>query len=407
MISWFKNLGPGVLVSAAFIGPGTVTVCTLAGVEFGFTLLWALLLSIIACVILQEMAARVGIVTQKGLSEVIREEIGSPVFRSISILLIFAAIVIGNAAYEAGNISGAVLGISAVVPVQVWDLGIFSINLWSIIIGSLAFAILALGNYKVLERVFIGLVAVMSISFLITAFVTKPDFFKLLQGLFIPRNGGAGILTVMALIGTTVVPYNLFLHASLVSEKWKDKNSLKTAQKELFWSIGLGGMVSLAIVITAAASGVQNVATAADLAVGLEPLYGKYATWFIAMGLFAAGISSSITAPLAAAYVVSGCMGWKKSLTSGRFKMVWAGILVLGMIFSSVGFQPVEIIKFAQVANNILLPVIATFLLWVVNRRKLMGSAKNSVKLNILGFIIITIAIFLGTRSIYTVLQSL
>lgn len=407
MISWLKNLGPGVLVSAAFIGPGTVTVCTLAGVEFGFTLLWALLLSIIACIILQEMAARVGIVTQKGLSEVIREEIGNPVFRSISILLIFAAIVIGNAAYEAGNISGAVLGISAVVPVKVWDLGIFSINLWSIIIGSLAFAILALGNYKVLERVFIGLVAIMSISFLITAFVTKPDFVKLLQGLFIPRNGGAGILTVMALIGTTVVPYNLFLHASLVSEKWKDKNSLKTAQKELFWSIGLGGMVSLAIVITAAASGVQNVATAADLAVGLEPLYGKYATWFIALGLFAAGISSSITAPLAAAYVVSGCMGWKKSLTSGRFKMVWAGILVLGMIFSSVGFQPVEIIKFAQVANGILLPVIAIFLLWVVNRRKLMGSAKNSVKLNILGFIIIAITIFLGTRSIYTVLQSL
>ena len=83
MIDWFKNLGPGILVSAAFIGPGTVTVCTLAGVEFGFSLLWALLLSIIACIILQEMAARVGIVTQKGLSEVIREEIKNPLFRSL------------------------------------------------------------------------------------------------------------------------------------------------------------------------------------------------------------------------------------------------------------------------------------------------------------------------------------
>ncbi|MHA6280321.1 Nramp family divalent metal transporter [Salinimicrobium sp. CAU 1759] len=407
MIEWLKNLGPGVLVSAAFIGPGTVTVCTLAGVNFGFSLLWALLLSILACIILQEMTARVGIVTQKGLSEVIREEIKDPLFRSLSILLIFAAIVIGNAAYEAGNISGAVLGIAAVLPVQVIDIGVFQINIWSVIIGLIAFALLAIGNYKVLEKVFIVLVAIMSISFLVTAVITQPDLSKLLQGLFIPRNGGAGILTVMALIGTTVVPYNLFLHASLVSEKWKDRSSLKTAQKELFWSISLGGLVSLAIVITAAASGVVNVNTAADLAAGLEPVFGSYATWFIAIGLFAAGISSSITAPLAAAYVVTGCMGWKKGLTSVKFKMVWAMILLLGVIFSSLGLQPVEIIKFAQVANGILLPVIAIFLLWVVNRRVLMGSAKNKLWGNILGVLIIAITVFLGARSIYTVFESL
>ena len=407
MIEWFRNLGPGVLVSAAFIGPGTVTVCTLAGVDFGFSLLWALLLSIIACIILQEMAARVGIVTQKGLSEVIREEIKNPLFRSLSILLIFAAIVIGNAAYEAGNISGAVLGISAVVPVQVIDSGVFQINMWSVIIGAIAFALLAIGNYKVLEKVFIGLVAVMSISFIVTAIITQPSLARLFQGLFIPRNGGAGVLTVMALIGTTVVPYNLFLHASLVSEKWKERSSLKMAQKELFWSISLGGIVSMAIVITAAASGVVNVNTAADLAAGLEPIFGSYATWFIAMGLFAAGISSSITAPLAAAYVVTGCMGWKKGLNSVRFKIVWAFVLLLGVIFSSLGLKPVEIIKFAQVANGLLLPVIAIFLLWIVNRKTLMGRDSNSLMRNILGLIIIAITIFLGARSIYTVLESL
>lgn len=407
MRKWLKELGPGILVSAAFIGPGTVTVCTLAGVEFGFSLLWALLLSIIACIILQEMAARVGLVTQKGLSEVIREEIKNPIFKTLSILLIFAAIVIGNAAYEAGNITGAVLGISAVTPVEVWDFGIFSVNFWSIIIGAVAFALLAIGNYKILEKVFIALVAIMSISFIITAVITKPNIPELLQGLFVPRNGGAGVLTVMALIGTTVVPYNLFLHASLVSEKWKDKSFLKVAQKELFWSISLGGLVSMAIVVTAAASGVLNVKSAADLAAGLEPVFGSYATWFIAIGLFAAGISSSITAPLAAAYVVTGCMGWKKDLTSIRFKMVWAGILFLGVIFSSLGFQPVEIIRFAQVANGILLPVVAIFLLWVVNRRTVMGSAGNSMKLNILAFLIIAITIFLGAKSIYTVIESI
>lgn len=405
MKGWLKNVGPGVLVSAAFIGPGTVTVCTLAGVNFGFSLLWALLLSIVACIVLQEMAARLGIITRKGLSEVIREEIKSPAFRIVSILLIFAAIVIGNAAYEAGNITGAVLGMSAVVPSPVLEMGAVSLELWSLLIGAIAFILLAIGNYKVLEKVFIGLVLIMSISFVVTAVITRPPLLELLKGLLIPQSSSAGILTVMALIGTTVVPYNLFLHASLVSEKWRGESDLNIARKELFWAILLGGMVSMAIVVTAAASGISEVNTAADLAAGLEPLYGGYAKWFIATGLFAAGISSSITAPLAAAYVVKGCLGWKKGLNSLQFKSVWAIILILGVFFSSLGLKPVEIIQFAQVANGILLPVVAVFLFWMVNRASVMGKYTNSAIQNILGILIIGITVFLGFKSIFSVWQ--
>lgn len=407
MKNWLKNVGPGVLVSAAFIGPGTVTVCTLAGVNFGFALLWALLLSVVACIVLQEMAARLGIITGRGLSEVIREEIKNPVFKFLSIALIFAAIVLGNAAYEAGNITGAVLGMSAIVPSPSMQIGAVSLDLWSLLIGFIAFILLAIGNYKVLERVFIVLVVIMSISFLVTAFMTRPQILPLLKGLFIPTSGTAGILTVMALIGTTVVPYNLFLHASLVGEKWKGANALSIARKELFWAILLGGIVSMAIVVTAAASGITEVATAADLAVGLEPLFGPYAKFFIAIGLFAAGISSAITAPLAAAYVVRGCLGWKKGLNSVKFKMVWAGILLLGVFFSSLGLKPVEIIQFAQVANGILLPVVAIFLFWVVNRSTIMGEYKNSVIQNLLGLVIIAVTVFLGAKSIYTVLGNI
>ncbi|SDL09020.1 NRAMP (natural resistance-associated macrophage protein) metal ion transporters [Salinimicrobium catena] len=407
MRNWLKNVGPGVLVSAAFIGPGTVTVCTLAGVDFGFSLLWALLLSIIACIVLQEMAARLGIITGRGLSEVIREEVKNPIFKWLSIILIFAAIVLGNAAYEAGNITGAVLGMSAVVPSPVLEIGAISLDLWSLVIGLIAFILLAIGNYKILEKVFIALVAIMSISFVVTAVMTRPEVIPLLKGLFIPKSGSAGLLTVMALIGTTVVPYNLFLHASLVGEKWKGQQALKIARKELFWAILLGGVVSMSIVITAAASGITSVTTAADFAAGLEPLFGSYATFFIALGLFAAGISSSITAPLAAAYVVRGCLGWKKGLNSIKFKMVWAGVLLLGVFFSSLGLKPVEIIQFAQVANGILLPVVAIFLFWIVNRASVMGEHKNSVLQNVLGTLIIAVTIFLGAKSIYTVLEGI
>lgn len=407
MRNWLKNVGPGVLVSAAFIGPGTVTVCTLAGVNFGFSLLWALLLSIIACIVLQEMAARLGIITGRGLSEVIREEIKNPIFKWLSVILIFAAIVFGNAAYEAGNITGAVLGVSAVVPSPILELGAVSLDLWSLLIGSIAFILLAIGNYKVLEKVFIALVAIMSISFVVTAVITQPDITPLLKGLFVPSSGSAGLLTVIALIGTTVVPYNLFLHASLVGEKWQGKQALKIARKELFWAILLGGLVSMSIVITAAASGITSVTSAADFAAGLEPLFGQYATFFIAIGLFAAGISSSITAPLAAAYVVRGCLGWKKGLNSMKFKMVWAGVLLLGVFFSSLGLKPVEIIQFAQVANGILLPVVAIFLFWIVNRVSVMGENKNTVVQNILGTLIIAVTVFLGAKSIYSVLGGL
>jgi len=405
--NWLKNVGPGVLVSAAFIGPGTVTVCTLAGVNFQFALLWALLLSILSCIVLQEMAARLGIISQAGLSESIRNEIKNPILRGFAILLIISAIVIGNAAYEAGNISGAVLGITALVnPLEI-PLGEFSLNIWSVVIGAIAFALLYIGNYKVLERVFIGLVALMSISFIITAILTKPDLSLLFKGLFIPKLGADRILTVIALVGTTVVPYNLFLHASLVSEKWKDATKLPLARKDLIIAILLGGVVSMAIVICAATPNLINVSSAADLAVGLEPLFGRYATWFIAIGLLSAGITSAITAPLAAAFVAKGCFGWKEGMRSTKFRAVWMGILILGIFFSSLQLKPVEIIQFAQVANGLLLPIIAIFLFWIVNRSSVMGKYKNTLMQNIFGILIIGIAIFLGAKSIYSVLQNL
>lgn len=406
MRNWLKNVGPGVLISAAFIGPGTVTVCTLAGVQFGYRLLWALLLSVIACIVLQEMAARLGIVSQKGLSESIKSEIRHPILRVLAVILIFSAIVIGNAAYEAGNISGAVLGITAVAGSWQYSAMNFNLNLWSVFIGGVAFILLAIGNYKVLERIFIGLVILMSLSFLITAFMVKPDFAEIIEGLFVPSSGAAGFFTVMALIGTTVVPYNLFLHASLVGEKWKDPSRLNVARKELVLAILLGGMVSMAIVICAAAPNLANkVDSAADLALGLEPLFGEYATWFIAVGLLAAGITSSITAPLAAAYVVKGFFGWEKGFQSLKFKAVWAVILLLGIFFSSLQFKPVDIIQFAQVANALLLPVIAIFLFWIVNRETVMGKYRNTMLQNLPGVIVVGITIFMSAKSIYAVLH--
>jgi manganese transport protein len=403
----FKNIGPGTLVAAAFIGPGTVTLCTLAGVNFGFNLLWAMLLSIIATIVLQEMAARLGIISQKGLSEVIREEIKSPLLRKCITILILSAVVIGNASYEAGNISGGILGLESVLGKYSMTIGTISINLMSLFIGSIAFILLYIGNYKFLEKALISLVLLMSVSFVATAILTKPNILEVLKGMFVPRFPEKSVLTIIGLVGTTVVPYNLFLHASLVKERWHKKEDLSFARKDTIISIILGGLVSMAIIISAAAIQTTDIANAADLAKGLAPLFGDFATYFMALGLFAAGITSAITAPLAAAYVAKGCLGWSGGLKSKKFRFVWFAILFLGVLFSSIGIKPIEIIKFAQVANGMLLPIIAGILLWIVNKKSVLGNFINSKTQNILGVLILVIAIFLGVKGILKVLNFL
>ncbi|AXT53616.1 divalent metal cation transporter [Aquimarina sp. BL5] len=406
MKKWFSNIGPGTLVTAAFIGPGTVTVCTLAGVQFGYSLLWALVLSILACIVLQEMSARLGIITQKGLSEVVKSQFDNKIVRWILIGVILSAIFIGNAAYEAGNISGGVLGLSTILGSPIIKIGAFSINYMSITIGIIAFILLYIGNYKVLERSLVVLVLFMSIAFIITAIVTKPDLSLLFKG-FVPDLSADKILTIVGLIGTTVVPYNLFLHASIVSEKWKTKEDLPAARKDTIVAIVLGGLVSMAIIIAGAAIQQTEVNNAADLAKGLEPVFGSMAKYVLSLGLFAAGITSAITSPLAAAYVVKGCMGWQDGLKSKSFRSVWMFILFLGVLFSSLGIKSIVIIRFAQVANGLLLPIIAIFLLWVMNQKNILGNFTNSIKQNILGFLIVFITCFLGFRGVWKVIISL
>lgn len=403
--NFFKHIGPGTLIAAAFIGPGTITMCTIAGINFRFSLLWAMLLSIVITILLQEMAARLGIVSQKDLSALIREQLQHPILKQLIVGLILIAIVLGNAAYEAGNISGGRLGLEAIFGDASFSLGDFKINIWSLCIGFIAFVLLYIGKYKLIEKVLIFLVIIMSISFVFTAFITKPTIFEILKGLFVPKITETNFLTILALIGTTVVPYNLFLHASLVKEKWKDKNDLHFAKKDTVISIFLGGLVSIAIIIAAAGVDASNVSNAVDLAEALVPLFGAFAKYFLALGLFAAGITSAITAPLAAAYVVKGCLNLDGNLKSKNFRLVWIVVLLVGVLFSSTGLKPIEIIKFAQIANGILLPVIATILLWMMNKKDVLGEFVNSKAQNIFGCIVVGFALFLGIKGILSVLN--
>lgn len=397
----FPQVGPAFLVTAAFIGPGTVVMASIAGANYGFALLWALLFSVIATIILQEMTARLGIVTQQGLGENIRLACKTPLFRNLAIVLVLSAVVIGNSAYQSGNISGASLGLVSIFESSGIDVP-FADALFPVVIGMFAFFLLVSGSYKLIEKALIVLVAVMSLAFIVTFLLTKPDIAVLFSGLLNPVIPDGATLTVIALIGTTVVPYNLFLHAASVSKKWQSPNQLNEARKDVLISIPLGGLISMAILSTAATAffGQQvSITSAADIAPSLQPLFGDMAGIFIGVGLFSAGISSAVTAPLAAAFALSGILDLNKNLHSNSFKTIWITVLFLGVLGASIGYKPIIIIWFAQVANGILLPIVTIFLLWIMNT-KVLGNYKNNTWQNILGMIVVFVSLLLSARSL-------
>ena len=250
------------------------------------------------------------------------------------------------------------------------------------------------------------LVAVMGVVFVATAVAVRPDPAALIGGLLVPRFAGEDLILVLALVGTTVVPYNLFLHASASRERWDGPQDLPAARLDTVLSIGLGGLVSAAVLVTGAAlSGTGEEPAGADaLARQLAPLLGEAAPYLFGAGLFAAGLSSAITAPLAAAYAVAGTCDWP--VRGRRFTLVWVSVLLAGLAGASVSavlpgdsafhLAPLSAITLAQAANGVLLPVVAVFLLVAANNRELLGSRVNHAWANLAGGLVTLVAIILG-----------
>ena len=393
-----RRFGPGMLVAAAFIGPGTVTTASIAGANFGFVLMWALLLSIIVTFVLQEMSSRLGIVSGLGLSEALRSSINNHFLKAFLMILIVSALGIGNAAFEVGNITGAAIGLS-----QISNLSISSSVL---IVGILVLTLLGTRIFKMLEQILTVLVVIMSLLFLLTMITIEIDYSKLLRGLFIPTVTASSLLTIMALIGTTVVPYNLFLHADASKRKWKDQEvtqALNNSRADTAISIGLGGLITLAIMSTSAVAffGSSMEISSENLARQLEPILGSYSSYIFNFGLFVAGITSAVTAPLAASIAVTEALGWKNDPSSFRFKLVWIIILLIGVLFAYFGTKPLQAILFAQATNALLLPFLALFLFYVVNNSRLMGSHKNTITINMIALIIIMAVVLLSSYKIF------
>ena len=386
--------GPGFLVAAAFIGPGTLVTASRAGAGYGMALLWAVLFSVVTTAVLQDMAARVGLAGRRGLAEAIRDSLANPMVRAGALGLIATSIVVGNAAFQTGNLVGASLGVSLLTGLPQ--------ELLVAVVGGLAGALLMTGAYKIIQNALVALVGLMSVVFFVVAVLTAPDLGDLLSGLFVPRVPPGALLTVLALIGTTVVPYNLFLHASAVLERWPDaeKNdeNLRESRRDTLFSVALGGLITAAVMIAASPLlGQGGEADVAAVAARLEPLLGRAAPLFFGVGLFAAGLTSSITAPLAAAYAASGALGWGSDLRGGRFRLLWGSVLLTGMLCGMfLGASPYRIILLAQAGNAVVLPLTLILLLVAVNHAGIMGRHRNSRLANAAGALVVLVIIGLS-----------
>lgn len=391
------NFGPGVLVAAAFIGPGTVTACTLAGANFGFALVWALVFATIATIILQDMAARLGAGAKLGLGEALMQSTSLPALKWVTGGLVFAALLVGNSAYEGGNLAGGALGMDALLtsasPGQ---------NFLVAILALIAGAVVLVGKYEMLEKLLITLVLIMSAAFVLSAIFVGFDVTQFLRGLR-PLIPDGGTLTAIALIGTTIVPYNLFLHAAATRRKWPGGENTSQARKDSAISIGFGGLVSILVLSTAASSLFQSgleVNNAAEMARAIEPAFGEAARYLVGIGLFAAGLTSAITAPMATAFALSEIIGGDQDRKSKLFRGTALFVVVVGALISLSGIKPISLILVAQYANGLLLPIVAIFLLFVMNRKDLLGVHANSLLANLAGGGIVLITLGLGLRSI-------
>lgn len=406
-----KNIGPGALVAAAFIGPGTVTSCSKSGADYGYTLLWAMLLSVISVIIMQAMAARLGIVSGMGLGQALREKFSNKAVRVFLAILVIAAVFVGNIAYETSNVSGSVLGIQSAIPAVDNLTGKIIL---ACVIGITAFFLLWSGSYKYIEKFLTALVVIMGVLFFVTAIAAKPNWGEVFKGIFgFKVPDGSSWMTIAALMGTTVVPYNIYLHASSAAKKWgkessKDedvKEGLSNSSLDSIISIGLGGLISMSIIVCAGAAKAKfgadfSISSGGDMAKSLTPLLGSWATIVFGIGLFAAGISSTITAPLAAAFASTGILGWTDNLKDKKFRIFWIIVLSFGIIATcTLGASPTEIILFAQAANAFLLPITGILLIIVANDKKIMKDYSNKLWFNILATLVIILFIVIAARN--------
>ena len=384
-------IGPGIITANVDNDAGGITTYSLAGANFGYSLLWSLIPITIALIIIQEMSARMGAVTGKGLADLIRENYGVRITFYLMILLLITDL--GNTVAEFAGWAAAmeIFGVSKYLSVPIGALFI-----WWLVVK---------GTYRTVEKVFL-VACTIYFTYLVSGWLAHPPWKTILVQTFVPELSFKSdyLIMLVGVIGTTIAPWMQFYLQSAVVEKGVDIQQYKFSRLDVITGCIITDVVAFFIIVACAATLFQNhiqVETAKDAALSLAPLAGKFAAELFAFGLANASLFAASILPLATAYYICEGFGWEAGVNKSfreapQFMWLYTGLIVAGAVSILIPNAPLlKIMLLSQVANGVMLPFVLIFMILLINDSNLMGSHTNSRFFNIVSWITIVILIVL------------
>lgn len=398
---FFALLGPGIITSNVDNDAGGITTYSLAGAEYGLSLLWTLIPITIVLIIIQEMCARMGVVSGKGLSDLIRERFGAKVTFYLMIFLFLANV--GNTLSNFAGVAASmeIFGISKYISVP-----ISALFVWWLVVK---------GTYKTVEKAFL-FACVFYLSYIISGFMGKPDWSEIGSAIVTPTfSFNPGFLTmVVGVIGTTIAPWmQFYLQSSIVDKGLKTENYKYIRLDVIFGSFTVN-IVAFFIIMLCAVTLFQNgikIENAKDAALALAPLAGKHASWLFAFGLLNASLFAASILPLSTAYTICEAFGWESSLDrkfteAPQFYGMYFLMIFLGagiILFPDIPL--ISIMFYSQVINGALLPFVLIAMLILINDRRIMGNYINGPVMNVISWLTVCVVIFISCAMIVTSLR--
>lgn len=386
-------IGPGIITANVDNDAGGITTYSLAAAKYGYAILWTMIPTTIALVVIQEMCARMGAVTGKGLSDLIRESFGVKVTFYVLIALLLTNM--GNSISEFAGIAASmeIFGISKYISVPVC-----AVLVWLLIVK---------GSYKVVEKVFL-VACLVYIAYPVAAFMAGPDWNVVLKATVTPtfKSDSAYLMTLIGIVGTTIAPWMQFYQQAAVVEKGITAEQYNFSRIDVIFGCVMAIAVAFFMMVACASTihihGLK-IETAADAALALKPLVGQYASTLFAFGLFNASLFGACILPLSTAYYICEGMGWESGVNKDFEQAPQFFWLFTIIIFVSAGLilipnAPLMSIMFiSQVVNGAVLPFVLFFIIMLINDRKLMGDYVNKPAFNIIAWLTVIIMITLTT----------
>ena len=392
---WTGSAGPAAIITSAFIGPGTIIVSTKAGAAFGFSLLWAAVFAVASLMFLMETAARISLVSGRDLVEASAGVL--PGRRWWSLLIrgfILLSVLTICFAFQAGNLTGGSLGLADAAGVD---------RRWIVLLMTAVVLVVtfmrSMRSFEAVMKFFVGL---MGLIFVLTMFFVRPDAASVARGLVPSIPDGAG-MTALALVGTTLIGINLILHSIITKARWRGAEHLGEARRDILLNISVGGLITIALVVTAATllyGGAVKGNPALAFTQSLEPVLGRSARVFGDVGLFAAGLSSAIAVPFTLKSISASVFNFRGGADGLPANALALAAILFGAVLAWSGRSPLEIVMLAQATSGLFLPFITVLILVVANDRRLLGEHANGPVANAAGLIVVALTILLGANGV-------